>query len=386
MRIYLVGGAVRDQLRGVAPLDFDYVAIGGDERELKGRVPGLTRVGQGFAVFVRGDAQYTLSEFATIEEDLGSRDLTVNALARDESGGLVAHPQALSDLRDKILRPVAQANFLADPLRAIRAARFAALFPDFTVHEDLLSAMRGVTPQSLGLMAAERVGQEVLKACAAPAPGNFLRTLLAGQKLEPWLREFQGAHLVPAGPPMFHETSVLEHAARVMDRCSGDMLRVWMALCHDLGKTATLPELLPHHHGHEEVGADMARNLAERLRLPNRFRLAGRLAARWHMAAGRYAELRPSTRVRLLLELDKAGMMESFFGLVAADQGGDHLERARGELAVLKSVRLPEKHRDQGPKSADILLHLRCEALSERGDGRDDGRDDGRNGRPGGDS
>lgn len=79
MRIYLVGGAVRDQLRGVAPVDFDYVAVGGGERELRLKVPGLTRVGQGFAVFVRGNAQYTLSEFATIEDDLGSRDLTVNA-------------------------------------------------------------------------------------------------------------------------------------------------------------------------------------------------------------------------------------------------------------------------------------------------------------------
>ncbi len=368
MRIYLVGGAVRDQLRGVAPVDFDYVAVGGGERELRLKVPGLNRVGQGFAVFVRGNAQYTLSEFATIEEDLGSRDLTVNALARDEAGDVVAHPLALSDLREKILRPVALSNFLADPLRAIRAARFAALFPDFTVHEDLLSAMRGVTPQSLGRVAAERVGQEVLKACAAPVPGNFLRILRAGQALDPWLAEFQGADLVPAGPPMFHETSVLEHTARVMDGSFGDTLGVWMALCHDLGKTATRPEFLPHHHGHEEVGADMARNLAARLRLPNRFRLAGRLAARWHMAAGRFADLRPSTRVRLLLELDKAGMMESFFRTVAADQGGDHLERARGELAVLKSVRLPEKHRDQGPKSADILLQLRCEALRE---GRD---------------
>jgi tRNA nucleotidyltransferase (CCA-adding enzyme) len=367
MRIYLVGGAVRDQLRGVAPADFDYVAIGGDERDLRLRVPGLTRVGQGIPVFVRGRAQYTLSEFATIEEDLDSRDLTVNALARDEAGLVVAHPLALADLREKILRPVALANFLADPLRAIRAARFAAFFPDFAVHRDLLLSMRAVPEDALGRVAAERVGQETLKACAAPVPGNFLRTLQAGQKLGPWLAEFQGADLVPAGPPMFHETSVLEHTAGVMDRCCGDSLGVWMGLCHDLGKTATRPELLPHHHGHEEAGADMARNLAVRLRLPNRFRLAGGLAARWHMAAGRYADLRPSTRVRLLLELDRAGMMESFFRTVAADQGGEHLERARRELAVLKSVRLPEKHRDQGPKSADMLLQMRCEALRERG-------------------
>lgn len=373
MRIYLVGGAVRDQLRGVAPVDFDYVAVGGGERELRLKVPGLTRVGQGFAVFVRGNAQYTLSEFATIEEDLGSRDLTVNALARDEAGDVVAHPLALSDLREKILRPVALANFLADPLRAIRAARFAALFPDFTVHEDLLSAMRGVTPQSLGRVAAERVGQEVLKACAAPVPGNFLRILRAGQALDPWLAEFQGADLVPAGPPMFHETSVLEHTARVMDGSFGDTLGVWMALCHDLGKTVTPRDLLPHHFGHEDAGRELAEALSLRLRLPGRFGTAGRLAARWHMAAGRYGGLRASTRVRMLLELDKAGVVEPFFRLVAADGGEDFQAMAGEELRLIKAVRLPEKHRDQGPRSAEVLLQLRCEALARLANGGDDG-------------
>lgn len=367
MKIYLVGGAVRDQLMGVAPADFDYVVVGGDEAQLRGRVPGLTRVGQDIPVFVRGGAQYTISEFSTIEDDLGSRDLTINALARDESGEVVAHPMALWDLRDKILRPVAQGNFLADPLRVIRAARFAAVFAHFTVHPDLLAAMKTVSVEALQGVAAERVGQEVLKAMAARAPGNFLRLLEKSGQLAPWLAEFHGAHHVPAGPSQFHDASVLEHTARVMDRLAGDMLGCWMALCHDLGKTATSPDLLPHHHGHEEVGADMAQGLAVRLRLANRYRAAGRLGARWHMAAGRYADLRPSTRVRLLLELDRAGVTRSFFGLVAADQGGEHLERALRELAVIKSVRLPEKHRDLGPKSRDILLQLRCEALVRHG-------------------
>ncbi len=364
MKIYLVGGAVRDQVRGHKPVDLDFVAIGGDEGELRRQVPGLTRVGQGIPVFVRGSSQYTLSEYPSIEEDLCSRDLTINALARDESGEIVAHPRALPDLRDKILRPVAPANFLADPLRAIRAARFAAVFPDFTVHAQLLDAMRGVTTDALGQVSAERVGQEVLKACAASAPGNFLRVLQAGDKLAPWLAEFRDAHTIPAGPPPFHDASVLEHTARVMDRCAGDALGAWMALCHDLGKTVTASELLPHHHGHEAVGPDMAQSLARRLRLPNRHGAAGRLAARWHMAAGCYDGLKPSTRVRLLLALDKAGVVKSFFRMVAADQGGEQLERARRELDLIKSVRLPEKHRDQGPKSAEILLMLRCEALS----------------------
>jgi tRNA nucleotidyltransferase (CCA-adding enzyme) len=363
MNIYLVGGAVRDRVRGVTPVDLDYVVVGGDEARLRARVPGLTRVGQSIPVFVRGASQYTLSEYASIQDDLASRDLTINALAEDQSGLLLAHPLALADLRAGILRPVALANFLADPLRAIRAARFAATFPDFTVHEDLLAAMRAVPGEALGAVAAERVGQEVNKACCAAAPGNFLRVLRDGICLAPWLTEFAGADNIPAGPARYHDASVLEHTAQVMDGCAGDGLVVWMALCHDLGKTATDMGLLPSHPDHERRGQDLAEALALRLRLSNRLRTAGRLAARWHMAAGRYAELKASTRVRLLLELDKAGVADAFFRMVAADRGGDHLERARRELALIKAVRLPEKHRDQGPKSAEILLQLRCEAL-----------------------
>jgi len=367
MDIFLVGGAVRDRLRGLAPGDLDYVAVGGDEDELLRRVPGLTRVGRGIPVFVRGNAQYTVSEYPTIEADLASRDLTVNALAEGADGRLYAHPGALADLRDRILRPVAPSNFLADPLRAIRAARFAAVFPDFTVHADLLAAMRAVPADALGGVAAERVGQEVLKACASRAPGNFLRVLRDGKALGPWLEEFRGADAIPAGPPQFHDADVLEHTARVMDRCAGDALTVWMALCHDLGKTVTPAEVLPHHYGHEDAGQTLADALALRLRLPNRVRAAGRLAARWHMAAGCYANLKSSTRVRMLLELDKAGVMAAFFVLVAADGGEDVGERAGSELAVIKAVRLPQKHRDQGPRSAEILLQLRCEALSGAG-------------------
>ncbi len=366
MKIYLVGGAVRDRLRGLEPADFDYVAVGAPpdaaEAELRRRAPGLTRVGRGIPVFVRGAAQYTISEFACIEDDLASRDLTINALAQAEDGTVIAHPQALDDLRDKVLRPVAVANFLADPLRAVRAARFAAAFPEFTVHADLLAAMRAVSPSALGAVAAERVGQETLKACASGRPGNFVRTLRDGACLAPWFAELAGADAIPAGPPAYHDASVLEHTARVMDGCAGEAMAAWMALGHDLGKTTTPREEWPRHFGHEERGEALAR----RLRLPSRCLAAGRLAARWHMAGGCYAALRAATRIRLLLALDKAGVLEPFFRLVAADGGGENLARARRELAVIKGVTLPEKHRDLGPRSAEILLHLRCEALARR--------------------
>lgn len=364
MKIYLVGGAVRDQLRGLAPSDLDYVIINGDESTLRSQIPGLIRVGQGIPVFLRGNDQYTFSEFSSIEEDLQSRDLTINALARDEQGELAAHPLALSDLREKILRPIAASNFLKDPLRTVRAARFAAVFPDFTVHDDLLAAMRAVPAQALGAVAAERVGQELLKACAAPRPGNFLRLLSQGKCLLPWFAELAEGDNLPAGPPQWHDSSILEHIAQIMDRCASDPMAVWMALCHDLGKTATPRAELPHHYGHEIRGEALADALALRLRLPGKLRTAGRYAARWHMAGAQYAKLRHSTLIQLLLGLNKAGIVGPFFRMVEADGGGNHLEQAQRELALLTPVTLPEKHRNLGPKSAEILLQMRCEALA----------------------
>lgn len=364
MRIFLVGGAVRDSLLERPGQDRDYVVVGGTEDELRLRVPGLTRVGKGIPVFLKGQDQYTLSAFANIEADLASRDLTVNALARDEDGRIIAHPGALDDLRAGVLRPVATSNFQVDPLRAIRAARFAAQLPLFAVHEELLAAMRLVPEMALGSVAGERVGQEMLKACSGPQPGRFLRVLAAGGCLNPWLAELSGADAIPAGPPQHHDASVLEHTARVMDQCAGDAVTVWMALCHDLGKTGTPVGELPRHHGHEQRGEELAEAVGQRLRLPQRVITAGRLAARWHMAGGTYVALRPATIVRLLLTLDRAGIVERFFRLVLADGGDDAAEQAQRELDLIKSVRLPEQHRDRGPLSAQIQLQLRCEALA----------------------
>lgn len=371
MKIYLVGGAVRDQLRGLQPTDLDFVVVGApaDRAEdwLQSQIPGLTRVGQRIPVFVRGTEQYTISACARIEDDLATRDVTINALAQDEGGHIIAHPLALQDLEAKILRPVSVDNFLADPLRVVRAARFSAAFSDFTLAPELILAMQAVSVEALGQMAAERVGQETLKACVAERPGNFLRTLLLGESLRPWFMEFATADGIPAGPATFHNSSVLEHTAKVMDGCSGDSLAVWMALCHDLGKTTTPRSLWPRHFGHEERGAALAKVLGARLRLSSRFIQAGQLAARWHMAGGYYSTLRAATKIRLLVTLDKVALLTAFFQVVVADGGANFLEQAQHDLALIKSVILPAKHRDQGHKSAEVLLQLRCEALARKG-------------------
>ncbi|MDI3492666.1 MAG: hypothetical protein PWP17_549, partial [Desulfomicrobiaceae bacterium] len=156
MRIYLVGGAVRDMLLGRPVQDRDYVVVGGSEAELMRRIPGLTRVGRREPVWVRQGEEYTLAPEADIHANLASRDLTINALALDEDGQVIALPGAMEDLSARVLRPVAAANIMADPARLVRAARFAAQFPDFRVDVSWEEIARAMPEAALGAVAAER--------------------------------------------------------------------------------------------------------------------------------------------------------------------------------------------------------------------------------------
>ena len=148
-----------------------------------------------------------------------------------------------------------------------------------------------------------------------------------------------------------------------MDRLAGDPLSVWMALCHDLGKVTTPAEVLPRHLGHDQRGEALAQTLGERLRLPTRLIRAGADAARWHMVAGNYPDLRESTRVDLLMRLKSRGVLREMFRLEQADKARDHSALAQADLAVILAVKLPPEDCGLGQLSAEKLRNLRIQAL-----------------------
>jgi tRNA nucleotidyltransferase (CCA-adding enzyme) len=152
----------------------------------------------------------------------------------------------------------------------------------------------------------------------------------------------------------------------VMDRLAGAPLSVWMGFCHDIGKTATAPEDLPRHHGHEHAGERLAQALGRRLRLPLRFIRAGAAAARWHMVAGRYHELRAGTRVDLLVQLKGLKLIPAMMALVAADKPGLDVARMADDLETILAVRLPSREMGQGSRSGALLRQRRCQALGGR--------------------
>lgn len=365
MRIYLAGGAVRDLLLGRPFTDRDYLVTETTRAEFESAHPKAQLVGRAFPVYLVDGLEFSFPRSSHLTEELEARDLTVNALLLDENGELVCHPDGLADLQDRILRPASRESFMNDPLRVYRAARFWATFPDFTPHRSLLDIMREVAASGkLSSIAPDRVGQETVKATRAPSPGNYLRLLARADCLSPWFEELSEAVSIPAGPPAWHDTNVLEHTANIMDALAGDSIMVWMGLCHDIGKTLTPPQKHPAHHGHDKLGVDAALTLTRRLRLSNAFATAGAKASQWHMVAARYDTLRPGTRVDLLMDIHLSRVLAPLFKLVEADQGVDFLEIARHDLAKILSATLPPRHMNLGPESGRRLRELRAAALA----------------------
>jgi tRNA nucleotidyltransferase (CCA-adding enzyme) len=335
MEVYLVGGAVRDELLGVPVRERDWVVVGATPAELERR--GFRPVGRDFPVFLHPETreEYALARterktgpgyrgfevhFApdvTLEEDLGRRDLTINAMARDRDGRLVDPHGGLKDLEQRRLRHVSAA-FVEDPVRILRVARFAARFArlGFSVARETNDLMREmVAAGEVDALVPERVWQETHRALAEPRPDAFLQVLRECGALARIYPEIDSLWGVPQPERWHPEVDTGEHMLLVMRQAARltENPRVrFAALMHDLGKGTTPPELWPRHIGHEERGATLVRRLSERLRVPTDFRHLAELTARWHGLAHRALELRPATILQLLEHCDAFRRPERF--------------------------------------------------------------------------
>lgn len=194
MKIYTVGGAVRDELLGLPVKERDYVVVGATPEEMVKQ--GFKPVGKDFPVFLhpqtheeyalarterksgrgyKGFTVYAAPE-VTLEEDLKRRDLTINAIAKAEEGTLIDPFDGKKDLVLRILRHVSEA-FAEDPVRILRVARFAARF-GFDVHPETMALMRRMVEEGeADFLVPERVWQEFAKGLAEPHPERMFDVL-----------------------------------------------------------------------------------------------------------------------------------------------------------------------------------------------------------------
>ena len=379
MKIFAVGGAVRDRLLGLEVADQDYVVVGATPEQMEHL--GYRPVGKDFPVFLHPQTheEYALARTerktargykgfdvyaapeVTLEQDLARRDLTINAIARDQQGNIIDPFHGVADLKAGILRHVSPA-FIEDPVRVLRVARFAARF-GFSVAPETLELMREMVRNGeVDHLVAERAWQEISRGLMEATPSRMFMTLRECGALARILPEVDALYGVPQPPEHHPEVDTGVHVMLVVDYAAARNFPLpvrFAALTHDLGKGATPKAMWPKHHGHEQKSVELAEKLCHRLRAPNECRDLAVLVARYHGDVHRADELRPGTILKLLAATDvfrKPERFEEFVNACACDFHGrtGYEQRAYPPADILRRAAAAARAVDAGAIALEV--------------------------------
>jgi tRNA nucleotidyltransferase (CCA-adding enzyme) len=371
MGVFVVGGAVRDALMGLAVNDRDWVVVGSTPEAMSAQ--GYLPVGKDFPVFLhpKSREEYALARterktargykgFAvqadpsvTLEEDLARRDLTVNAMAVPEAlahaapdawAGQIVDPYGgQADLHNQVLRHVTDA-FAEDPVRILRVARFAARFANFSVADETMVLMRQMVEDGeVDHLVPERVWQELARGLMSAKPSRMFEVLRECGALKVLLPELERLWGVPQRPEYHPEIDTGVHMMLVMDMAArlNMPLAVRVAcLMHDLGKGTTPADVLPRHIGHEGRSVKLLQKVCERLRVPTEGKELAEVVAREHGNIHRSAELNAEAVVRLLERCDAIRQPERFAQVLQACECDARGRLGFAEAAYPQAVRL----------------------------------------------
>ncbi len=400
MQSYMVGGAVRDELLGLALKDRDFVVVGSTPEAMVQQ--GYLPVGKDFPVFLHPQTheEYALARterktargykgfqvFAspevTLEQDLARRDLTINAIAKDTQGNYTDPYHGQRDLAARVLRHVSPA-FSEDPVRILRVARFAARFAEFSVAPETLELMRDmVSSGEVDALVPERVWQELAKGLMEDHPARMLHVLRDCGALAKILPEVDRLFGVPQNPKSHPEIDTGVHLCLVLEVAAEKKFPLpvrFAALCHDLGKGVTPPEDLPNHNGHEAKGAALVTALCTRLRVPNDCKALAQITARWHGDAHNAKNMQAPALVTLLQHLDafrQPQRFAQFLQACAADYygrpgyaereflGAARLQAAYQAAADLDTGAIAQQHQG-GEAIKKAVYEARCAVVAQ---------------------
>jgi len=399
MKIYLVGGAVRDALLGMPVKERDWVVVGATPEQLLAQ--GYQAVGRDFPVFLHPETheEYALARterktgagyygFATwfapdvtLEQDLERRDLTINAIAEDEDSGEWIDPYGgRKDLEARLLRHVSAA-FIEDPLRVLRVARFAARFASmgFMVAPETMNLLREMAGNGeLDTLTPERVWRETQLALGTDSPHVYFQVLRDCGALKVVFPELDALFGVPQPERWHPEIDTGVHVLMVMQqaaRLTPDPVTRFAALMHDLGKGTTPRDIWPRHIGHEARGVPLVKGLCERLRVPNDYRDLAVLVTAQHGKLHAVFEMRNDTLLEFLEKLDAYRRPERFKQFLLACEAdargrtgfedrsypnGQFLDEARAATAQIK----PRVEEIQGLTGVQIAEQLRRQRIA----------------------
>lgn len=372
MKIYLVGGAVRDKFMGRVVQDRDWVVTGSTPEEMERK--GFRGVGIDFLTYLhpRTHEEYSLARrerrnnvtvfdpTVTLEEDLSKRDLTINAMAIDLEKDIGYDPfGGQQDIENKLLRMVSSESFNEDPVRILRVARFAARYPDFTVEDQTMRFMSHLVQwNALKDAPKERIWKEISRGLMEEKPSRMLQVLRECGALKAIAPELDILYGIPQPEAHHPEICTGKHVELVIDYAAEvgmDLETRYACLMHDLGKGMTPSVEWPSHRGHESAGVPLVEQLSRRIGATSGAMELGMLVSKQHLNVHQVMNLRTNTMVKLLVQCDAIRRPERFMKLLDAAmcdargrEGGGvsfknepypQAERFRKALAAVKSVR-----------------------------------------------
>jgi tRNA nucleotidyltransferase (CCA-adding enzyme) len=397
LEVYLVGGAVRDELLGREVRDRDWVVVGATPRDMIDR--GYKPVGQEFPVFLHPETkeEYALArkerktgpgykgfafEFSpdvSLKEDLMRRDLTINAMARDAGGELIDYFGGRRDLENGILRHVSPA-FSDDPVRLLRIARFRARY-GYAIAEETRQLLIDIVKRGeVDALVAERVWQELDSALVEPQPHLFIETLRDCGALARIFPQIDALFGVPQRKEYHPEIDTGVHTLMALTQAraqTDDPVILFAVLVHDLGKTVTPQEEWPRHYRHEIMGLEPIDELCDRYRAPTRYRVFARHVCRYHLHMHRLKELKPGTVVKLIETLGgfrDPGRIDQFIVACRADARGrkgmendpypqgDLLKRCFEAASRVSASDIAERF-SKGNEIGEALFQERCQTI-----------------------
>ncbi len=367
IQVYVVGGAVRDRLLGLAPglssHDRDHVVVGATPEEMVAL--GFQPVGKDFPVFLhpRTHEEYALARTerktargykgfqvyatpdVTLEEDLRRRDLTINAMAENEVGEIIDPYGGRADLAARVFRHVSAA-FSEDPVRILRVARFAARFAEFSVAPVTLELMRSMVANAeVDALVPERVWQELARGLMETRPSRMFLLLRECGALAKLLPELDALFGVPQNPKSHPEIDTGDHVMRVIDCAAAESQPLpvrYAALLHDLGKGLTPREYWPNHGGHEAAGLELVKQVGQRLRAPTDCTGLAQIVARWHGQAHNADKMGAAGLLELLEQTDAFRRPQRFGDFLQACAADFHGRPGYEERAFPQAQRLQQ--------------------------------------------
>ena len=374
--VYLVGGWVRDHLRGATPRDKDFVITGLEREAFAELFPAASLIGHAFPVYlveidgVRSEVSFARRErksghgyrgFAvdfgaevTIEDDLFRRDTRINSMAyRLPAMELIDPYGGRSDLAHCVIRATSH-HFSEDPVRALRAARQAAEL-GFVIEDGTRTLMADCATE-LEEEPTERIVHELSRALAAPQPSLFFEALAHASLLEsvfPEIFALKGK----TQPPQYHpEGDAYCHTMQIVDvvaRKTQTIEARFAALVHDIGKGKTPEEMLPHHYGHEQRGLLVLDAWNKRMTLPKSWLMAAHFVIKEHMRA---PLLKKTGKIAdLLLAVEKSGLsFADFRRIICADHGTLPYHLVHGEDLLRKMLQVRGTEAPPELRGADV--------------------------------